>query len=1042
MKIDLSNLPKLVHQVMVSSTFTDLINHRKVLIELIDRNKFKANVMENDSALPDIDIIESSLNMVRDSSAYIAVISFKYGQIPEDDKRNPDRLSITELEFRKAVQLARPILLFIMGEDHPTTKKDIEPDSEKNKKLEAFKNFAKIKNTDSKVHRIYREFNSLEEFKREAGIAVSELRSFLDKTPSKAKKGSESSSSPVKSKNSLPHPPQPYYEPAYIGSHKFVGRKEQLETLDEWASAADTHSLLLFDAIGGSGKSMLTWEWTKSQAQQVRNDWAGIFWYSFYEKGAIMADFCRRALAYMTGEPLEKYDKRKTADIEDKLIRLLQMQPWLIVLDGLERVLVHYHRIDAAQVRDEEAGTEDKIFDENKRNPCDAIRPEDNDLLRKLASGTPSKILISSRLVPRVLLNNASQTISGVKRIPLEGLKPADAEELIRSCGITGDSHKIQNYLKANCDCHPLVIGVLAGLISHYLPERGNFDVWVEAADGGAKLNLAEVDLVQRRNHILLAAFDILPKASKQVLGILSLISSSVDVRVLMALNPHYAVKPKKVEEPDKDNSYFDDEDFEEAKQKYEAYKEEYARWEKTQNNENAIKQLTETIEDLENRGLIQYDNQSKLYDLHPVVRGVVLGKLNKNDKEDYGSKVIDYFSNKAHDTYDDVTNIEVLNDAITIIRVYIQLENYKKAFSLYHEISKTLLFNLEAYQLTLSILKPFCNYGLLQISTLLDKYGSSFLLNQISLCLSKLGLSKEALSTSKTVLIFNIQQNTNYIPTDIRNLSSSLSDLNQLQKSEKLQRKSLEISIFNYNHESIFKSKMFLFKSHYQRGEWEEAQTLWNELDSMGRSWDKGAYRQGEAEYQYCRFLFYQNKLSFSVLEDAIQLCQNHNNRTGLRYLYSLKGKWLIEQKNYQTALEPLQMALKMANEVGLSDTSTETLLAIAKLHLGLLEDPQKEAARLHEETTSIDLAELWYLVGNIEKSKSVALEAYKWYWADGEPYVNRYYLEQTKALLHRLGVEIPNLPPFDPSKEVIEDYEIEIDNYIQKLKEEKGKK
>ena len=53
------------------------------------------------------------------------------------------------------------------------------------------KNFAKIKNTDSKVHRIYREFNSLEEFKREAGIAVSELRSFLDKTHSKAKKGSE-----------------------------------------------------------------------------------------------------------------------------------------------------------------------------------------------------------------------------------------------------------------------------------------------------------------------------------------------------------------------------------------------------------------------------------------------------------------------------------------------------------------------------------------------------------------------------------------------------------------------------------------------------------------------------------------------------------------------------------------------------------------------------------------------------------------------------------------------------------------------------------
>jgi hypothetical protein len=38
----------------------------------------------------------------------------------------------------------------------------------------------------------------------------------------------------------------------------------------------------LFDAIGGSGKSMLTWEWTTEHATQVRADWAGRFWYSFY----------------------------------------------------------------------------------------------------------------------------------------------------------------------------------------------------------------------------------------------------------------------------------------------------------------------------------------------------------------------------------------------------------------------------------------------------------------------------------------------------------------------------------------------------------------------------------------------------------------------------------------------------------------------------------------------------------------------------------------------------------------------------------------
>ena len=53
--------------------------------------------------------------MVRDGSAYIGVISKKYGQMPKCPTRNPDNLSITELEFNEALHLGRPILLFIMG---------------------------------------------------------------------------------------------------------------------------------------------------------------------------------------------------------------------------------------------------------------------------------------------------------------------------------------------------------------------------------------------------------------------------------------------------------------------------------------------------------------------------------------------------------------------------------------------------------------------------------------------------------------------------------------------------------------------------------------------------------------------------------------------------------------------------------------------------------------------------------------------------------------------------------------------------------------
>ena len=314
------------------------------------------------------------------------------------------------------------------------------------------------------------------------GFLQSLLPSPVEATPSPE----ESASTPdvgAPREDTIPKPPAFYAAPDYIGSHQFVGRARELEDISDWARPADPTNLLLFEAIGGNGKSMLTWEWTTKHATQVRDDWAGRFWYSFYERGAIMADFCQRALAYMTGQPLVELRKKKTAELKEPLLAQLKAKPWLLILDGLERVLVAYHRIDAAEMPDDDANNPtDKIVN---RNPCDAIRDEDNDLLRALAAAAPSKILISSRLTPRVLLNPSGQPVIGAKRITLPGLRPSDAERLLRSCGIEGDSAAIQSYLATNCDNHPLVIGILGGLIHDYLPARGNFNDWATDSDGG-----------------------------------------------------------------------------------------------------------------------------------------------------------------------------------------------------------------------------------------------------------------------------------------------------------------------------------------------------------------------------------------------------------------------------------------------------------------------------------------------------------------------------------------------------------------------------
>ena len=591
--------------VMVSSTFTDLEQHRDALIDAINRQDLKPVVMEYDSAKPGVDVLDSSLQMVRDASAYVGVISHKYGRIPECPERNPEVLSLVELEFNEAIRLEHPVLLFIMGDDHDVKPGDVEIDPEKREKLAAFREKAKRLRPDSSVHRVYKVFNDLHEFEVAATQAIAELRRYLDQQAiPHAPEAKPAEPTPHLDKSEptpIPKPPAFYAEPPYIGSHKFVGRQAQLETLSDWAAPTDSHPVLLFEAIGGAGKSMLTWEWTIQHATGVREDWAGCFWYSFYEKGALMADFCGRALAYMTGRPLKDFRKKKTTELGEQLLHHLKADPWLIVFDGLERVLVAYHRFDAAQLADEEAGAADQIA---QRDPCSAIRPEDDDLLRALAAAAPSKLLLTSRLIPRVLLNFSSQPIPGVLHERLPGLRTTDAEALLRTCDVTGTSQDIQDFLKSHCDCHPLVTGVLAGLINDYLPNRGDFDAWSVDPEGGGKLNLGDLDLVKKRNHILHASLAALPEKSRRLLSTLALLSESVDYPTLSAFNPHEPPEPQ---------------------------------------------ELIRTVRDLERRGLLQYDAQVKRYDLHPVVRGIAVGRLGQEEKERYGQCVVDHFSQKPH---------------------------------------------------------------------------------------------------------------------------------------------------------------------------------------------------------------------------------------------------------------------------------------------------------------------------------------------------------------------------------------------------------
>jgi tetratricopeptide (TPR) repeat protein len=994
--------------VMVSSTFTDLEEHRAALIKAIEGQGMYPVAMEHDAALPDHTVIESSWQKVHEASAYIGIISHKYGQIPDSAEHNPDDISLTELEFREARRLGRPMLIFIMGENHRVRPADVERDQEKTMKLDAFRKEVKRVSEESPIERVYYEFNNLHQFELAAVQSVVELRRFLDLLDV------GDSADPPDDDDGLPRAPALYAEPRFIGSHAFVGRTAELRTLSGWAAPADSRAVLLFDAIGGTGKSMLTWEWTVNHASGARTDWAGAFWYSFYEKGAVMTDFCRRALAYMTGRPVANFQLQRQPELSGLLLVQLQSRPWLLVLDGLERVLVAYQRYDAAQLADEEAGLGDEI---GRRDPATAIRPWDDELLRALAGANPSKILITSRLVPRTLLNQAGRPIPGVLHKSLGGLHPVDAEALLRACGIHGSSWFIQDYLQRHCDCHPLVTGILAGLIHDYLPDRGNFDRWAGDSRTGVRLNLAELNLVQKRNHILEAAMSALPDRSRQLLSTLALLSEAVDYDTLQALNPHLHPLP----DPPRKRGWSWNRLLA-AWRRRRADPERDASLALADPQTAALELLTHTVHDLERRGLLQYDQQARRYDLHPVVRGFAAGSLGTEDRDRYGQRAVDYFSQRSRDPYESAETLDDVENALQLVHALLQISRSREALPLFRDgLIDALFFNLEASPEVVSLLRPFFDPDWTSPLAGLTYVDASYVVGNAAFAFYNLGDLEQSLAIHEVAVGMDLKIGEwPSLQASLARIARIFAEQNHLAKQNAYIALERRVAELTRDAGTRFRSRYDLFEQMIELGQWKDAVAVWQTLQT-GRDWPRSIYRPGMAEAAYALLQFQRGSLTEECLADAEQLAQSGLNRPSARALYALRGEWHLKRHEWAQAVESLHEAIRMTREAHLDDTHLVARLALARFRLDSLPDARSEAIRLSNESgpAQLALAELWDAIGDTERAVFHAQAAYQWAWADGEPFVHRYQLDRARALLELLGTEIPALAAFDPDWE-----------------------
>lgn len=415
--------------VMISSTARDLPEHRKQAMEAILRMSMHPIGMEHLPAKSE-DAIDASLKMVDEAEIYLGIFAHRYGYIP-DSPKNPDNVSITELEYRHALERDIPRLIFIMGDEHTLNSKDLETDPDSSAKLLRFKN-------ELKTGYVVSFFNSPEQLREQVITALAQYR--------------QSDVAQLHYISDIPKLPEAYIAHPYtlLQTSQLFGRQAELNLLTDWVAKPDADvyqaRILNIVAIGGMGKSALTWKWFNDIAPQEMKPLAGRLWWSFYESDASFENFVIRALAYVTETPRDAVEKMNPIERENALLKALNEKPFLLVLDGLERILVAYARMDAAYLKDDDldeqtanrvtgalgllaTATSIEIKQHLLRKTAD---PRAGNFLRKLASVKHSRILVSTRLYPADLQTVTGGCIPGSFASFLMGLGDDDALALWR----------------------------------------------------------------------------------------------------------------------------------------------------------------------------------------------------------------------------------------------------------------------------------------------------------------------------------------------------------------------------------------------------------------------------------------------------------------------------------------------------------------------------------------------------------------------------------------------------------------------------------
>ncbi len=121
--------------VFVAATYTDLIEHRKVIREALEAMNVDVHGMGEVSSL------DACLTDMEECRIFVGIFAMRYGTLPEGEEK-----SFIHHEYDEAQRLGLPVLVYLWDEDHPISFKNVDM-GDKGQKLAQLKEVLKNRHT-------------------------------------------------------------------------------------------------------------------------------------------------------------------------------------------------------------------------------------------------------------------------------------------------------------------------------------------------------------------------------------------------------------------------------------------------------------------------------------------------------------------------------------------------------------------------------------------------------------------------------------------------------------------------------------------------------------------------------------------------------------------------------------------------------------------------------------------------------------------------------------------------------------------------------